>query len=207
MRKGEAMRSMDEVRRGILENQKQIDEAGDKEGQAFPKTDKVFIDNKGKMKTQEEVESGEESSSSELPQDGLKISLTRQAKDRKIVKKKLPENTQWVEQKEKGISGWRYEIINDFNDEFAFFLTYDGAYYQVYCLKPEIDNKMRRGHPDFGGAHDGHIYSNGRLCMGSHYNSGWNSLEGAYAKSVLWSNGISYMLHEPGAKFPYVYNQ
>ena len=51
------------------------------------------------------------------------------------------------------------------------------------------------------GAHAGHLYANGRLCLSQNGGSGQPTLEEAYSKSVLWATGMDVVL--AGYPFPF----
>jgi hypothetical protein len=164
-------------------------------------TDKgVRIDREGQM-TSPTSSTGDRSESTAPDSTFKAFGMTRHSRDQKIINKYLPKNSKPYTTPE-GLNGWIYEIINEYNEQFQLFICFDGAFYQVYCITPEIDEEMRRGSPLFQNAHDGHIFEDARICMGDAYGSGWKDLRGAFTKSVIWSNGISYMLRS-GNPFPF----
>jgi hypothetical protein len=82
-----------------------------------------------------------------------------------------------------GASGWLYPVRSEHGDDFWLFLWFDGAVYQVKVVSPEID---RGGDPEAC-----HLYPGARLCLGAEHHGGMPTLEGAFARSVVWANGFS----------------
>lgn len=82
-----------------------------------------------------------------------------------------------------GTGGWLYPVRTEAGDELRLFLWFDGAAYQVKVVSPEID---RGENPEAC-----HLYPGARLCLGVEHHGGMPTLEGAYARSVLWANGFS----------------
>ncbi len=82
-----------------------------------------------------------------------------------------------------GTSGWLYPVVTEHGDRFQLFLWFDGAAYQVKVVSPGLD---RGDDPEAC-----HLYPGARLCLGSDDAGGMPTLEGAYARSVLWANGFS----------------
>lgn len=78
------------------------------------------------------------------------------------------------------------------------FLYFDGAFYQVYVISPKLEDY-------WSNPHTGHIYPDGRICFGSEFGNGQPTLREAFAKSVLWANGISVARHG-GGQFPFSAN-
>jgi hypothetical protein len=83
----------------------------------------------------------------------------------------------------RGASGWLYPIATEQGDPYHLFLWFDGAYYQVKVVSPEVDGGEN---PETT-----HLLPGGRLCLGADHEGGMPTLEGAYARSVLWANGFS----------------
>jgi hypothetical protein len=80
-----------------------------------------------------------------------------------------------------GTSGWLYPVENTHGDRFRMFLWFDGAAYQVKVVAPSL------GHvPD---PHACHVFPDARLCLGGDPAGGVPTLEGAFARSVLWATG------------------
>jgi len=118
------------------------------------------------------------------------------ASDARYVVTHMPEGTQLAESN--GREGWLYSFTNEFGEPFTMFAYFDAGYYQVLVLEPELEEYWLS-------PHTGHIYSDGLICFGNDYNSGRPTLETAYAKSVLWANGISVALQ--GYDFPWNVDQ
>jgi hypothetical protein len=116
--------------------------------------------------------------------------------DRGVVSQKLPTNTKEVTTSD-GVTGFLYTILTAYKDEFVLFAYFDGAYYQVKVISPEIESRWQT-------PHTGHLYTSGRICFGPSYGGGMPTLEGAFAKSVLWANGLSVALIT--GKFPFSIN-
>ncbi len=117
-------------------------------------------------------------------------------RDRRVVLEKMPGNT--FEATVGGTTGWYYTIVNEFSDQFIFFACYDGSSYQVMLIEPKLEGRL--------GAHESHLYSNGKLCLSDTADNGMPTLEQAYARSVVWSNGVSVILHDSTAFFPFSIN-
>lgn len=92
-----------------------------------------------------------------------------------------------------GTTGWLYRIVADAGDAYVLFLWFDGAVYQVKVVSPEID---RGDDPEAC-----HVYPGARLCLGPDDRGGVPTLEGAYARSVVWANGFS--VWKRTGRFPY----
>jgi hypothetical protein len=82
-----------------------------------------------------------------------------------------------------GTRGWLYPVQSEQGDEFRLFLWFDGAVYQVKVVSPEID---RGDDPEAC-----HLCPGARLCLGADHEGGMPTLDGAYARSVVWANGFS----------------
>lgn len=118
--------------------------------------------------------------------------------EKRIAKTKMPSNTRMITSRE-GIRGWLYSFQTEFLDTYKMFAYFDGSFYQVIVVEPYVEQRFRS-------AHTGHIYSDGRICMGAGMNSGRRTLDDAYAKSVLWANGLSAMIYGNLDRFPFNYN-
>ena len=114
-----------------------------------------------------------------------------------IVRKYMPPGTLSVITDD-GTHGWIYEFNCEFGNHFKMFAYFDGQAYQTMVISPTIEEK-------YSSPHTGHIFSDGRICMGSKYNGGMPTLQQSYAKSVLWANGISAMIFG-NTKFPFSIN-
>ncbi|BDG02954.1 hypothetical protein [Anaeromyxobacter oryzae] len=82
-----------------------------------------------------------------------------------------------------GTSGWLYPVVTEQGDPYQLFLWFDGGAYQVAVVSPEIDPGAD---PEAC-----HLFPGARLCLGNDHGGGMPTLEGAYARSVLWANGFS----------------
>jgi hypothetical protein len=121
----------------------------------------------------------------------LKTGFTRRLRDRAIVEAKLPGSTREVTAD--GARGWRYPVETDLGDRYELFLWFDGSAYQVKVLSPDVEGRC--------GLHACHLFPDGRICLGDDSTGGMPTLDGAYAKSVLWANGFS--AYERTAMFPF----
>jgi hypothetical protein len=108
------------------------------------------------------------------------------AADQNVVSQFLPRNAKRLTTAE-GVTGWGYQIRTELKDDFVLFLYFDGAHYQVKVISPEVEARWKS-------PHTGHIYGDGRICFGHSYNAGMPTLRAAFAKSVLWANGMSVAL-------------
>jgi hypothetical protein len=102
--------------------------------------------------------------------------------DRHIVASKFPSNVREINHN--GTIGWIYSITSELGDPYSLFAYHDGSFYQVLVILPAVAGQY--------GAHDGHLFSDGRICFGD--SGGLPTLEQAYAKSVLWATGFSIFL-------------
>lgn len=91
-----------------------------------------------------------------------------------------------------GTRGWLYPVRSEQGDPFRLFLWFDGAAYQVRLLEPDVDSRLD--------PHACHLLRDGRLCLTAVPGAGADSLETAYARSVVWCNGFSVFLREE--RFP-----
>lgn len=92
-----------------------------------------------------------------------------------------------------GVSGWLYPVVTEQGDGYRLFLWFDGAAYQVKVVEPAVD---RVAEP-----HACHLFPDGRLCLGGDPGGGMPTLEGAFARSVLWANGYGTFLRT--GRFPF----
>lgn len=116
--------------------------------------------------------------------------------DRSEVGKFLPRNTRELTTKE-GTTGFVYSFRTELQDEFTLFAYFDGSNYQVQIVAPAVEQR-------FNSPHTGHVFSNGRICFGNSYGAGMPALREAYAKSVLWANGMSVAIRT--GSFPFSNN-
>jgi hypothetical protein len=113
--------------------------------------------------------------------------------DREIARRYMPDNTREITTEE-GVTGFVYSITTELRDEFTLFAFFDGSNYQVKVVWSELEKR-------FKSLCEVHLYSNGVIDFG---NNDWNgafSLRDAYAKSVLWANGLSIFMRI--GRFPF----
>jgi hypothetical protein len=82
-----------------------------------------------------------------------------------------------------GTTGWLYPVTSEQGDRFRMFLWFDGAAYQVKVAEPVLEAT--------GDPHACHVFPDQRLCLGGDPGGGMPTLEGAFARSVLWATGWS----------------
>ena len=114
----------------------------------------------------------------------------RERRDQRIAEERLPSDTRLVGVD--GVRGWLYPLTSNRGDPFRLFLWFDGAAYQVRLLEPEVDARLD--------PHACHLLRDGRLCLSPVPGAGAETLETAYARSVVWCNGFSVFLREE--RFP-----
>jgi hypothetical protein len=117
--------------------------------------------------------------------------LTRLLRDKAEVEGKLPASTRYLTVD--GVRGWLYPVTTELGDAFRLFLYFDGAGYQVKVVEPDVENRFD--------PHASHLFPDGRICLSEVAGAGAATLEAAYARSVLWCNGMSVFLRED--RFPY----
>lgn len=117
--------------------------------------------------------------------------FTRVLRDKAQVEGKLPPSTRHLTVD--GVRGWLYPISTELGDEFRLFLYFDGAGYQVKVIEPDLEGRFD--------PHASHLLPDGRLCLSEVAGAGAATLEEAYARSVVWCNGMSVFLREE--RFPY----
>jgi len=101
-------------------------------------------------------------------------------RDRAAVELALPASTREV--KVAGVRGFLFPVTSEAGDPYQLFVWFDGSGYQVKVVSPEVEGCD---------AHVCHLFLGARLCLGPGAGGGQATLEGAYAKSVLWANGFS----------------
>jgi hypothetical protein len=101
-------------------------------------------------------------------------------RDRAAVELALPAATREV--KVAGSRGFLFPVTSEAGDAYQLFLWFDGSGYQVKVVSPEVEGCD---------PHVCHLFPGARLCLGSGAGGGQPTLEGAYAKAVLWANGFS----------------
>ena len=111
-------------------------------------------------------------------------------RDRATVEQSLPAATRRVVID--GVRGWVYPVTSEAGDRFQLFAWFDGVTYQVSVVSPDVAG---------ADPHSCHLFPDARICLAPEPGGGMPSLEGAYAKSVLWANGYSEYLRK-GA-FPF----
>ena len=116
--------------------------------------------------------------------------MERDAHDRFAAEGCLPPSTRRVTVA--GTAGWLYGVSNAQGDEFRMFLWFDGSAYQVKVVEPAL------GYAD---PHACHVFPDARLCLGVEEGGGMPTLEGAFARSVLWANGYGAFLRT--GRFPF----
>jgi hypothetical protein len=116
--------------------------------------------------------------------------IARVLRDKALAEAKLPANTRYVNAR--GVRGWLYGVTSAVGDPYKFFLWFDGASYQVRLLEPDVDSRLD--------PHACHLLRDGRLCLSPVPGAGVDTLEEAYARSVVWCNGFSVFLREE--RFP-----
>ena len=152
----------------------------------------VVVDSEGRI-TLGDQPRGKDGPETFIPQETFADSIKN---DRNIVARYLPANTRELVTDE-GIVGFLYSFDTELKDRFTLFAFFDGSNYQVQVVKPEIEEY-------FKDPHTGHLFSDGRICFGVNYSCGMPSLREAYAKSVLWANGMSIALKT--GQFPFSNN-
>jgi hypothetical protein len=111
-------------------------------------------------------------------------------RDHAAVEQSLPSATRAIVVD--GVRGWLYPVITETGDRLQLFLWFDGAAYQVAVANPDVS----RHDP-----HACHLFPHARICLSSDEGGGMPTLEGAYAKSVLWANGFS--VYQRTGTFPF----
>ena len=101
----------------------------------------------------------------------------------RTVANKMPANTRKVS--DGRVEGYVYDIRNDFADTYTLFIYYSDEHrvYRVALVEPRLGGSVD--------AHGGHIWPDGTLCLTKQHGSGYPSMEDSYAKSVLWTLGMS----------------
>lgn len=117
--------------------------------------------------------------------------LARDSRDRLAAEGCLPAKARRVTAE--GTTGWIYPVTSEAGDAFRLFLWFDGAAYQVKVVEPVL---AATADP-----HACHFFQDARLCLGDDAGGGMPSLEGAFARSVLWANG--YSVWRRTGRFPF----
>jgi hypothetical protein len=116
--------------------------------------------------------------------------------EQEVVNQKFPTGTTLLTSDE-GVSGWLYEVTCELGTTYTFWTYRDDVdgFYKTKVLEPKIENF-------WSDSHAGHIYvTGGRVCLDTRYNNGALTLEGAYARTVLWATGFS--IAKSGRQFPF----
>lgn len=180
--------SLDKLRETILANQGK--------GVANPSkpSEAIVVDNQGRINLASNLSSEEKQGGSVVQQD---VFHGRYENELASAKRCMPQNTKHLNID--GFEGWSYQFSCELGQPYEMFAYFDGSYYQVTVLIPEVEEKYQS-------AHTGHIFKDGNICFGANYNSGRPTLVEAYAKSVLWATGFSYMILSGDATFPFSIN-
>lgn len=167
--------NLDELRRRVLENQRQ--------GNGLPqrRDQKIYVTPTGQLAFGEQVPPGQEGVLAEVPQ-GTFASSAREAAEMHTARTKMPATTR--RERVGSTGGYLYDIRSEFGDDFTMFAYYDGDEYQVQVVFPRIEGVY--------GIHDAHLWPDGRICFGD--GEPLTTLEQAYAKSVLWATGFSSLV-------------
>ena len=158
------------------------------------KSKQVFVDRTGGVKFGDEVSPTEARNLSRVQQDVFADRLSDEAR---AAETKMPAGTKRIKSRD-GTEGWLYGFKCAYGRFYKMFGYWDGSAYQVLVLEPALESKWKS-------VHSGHLYSNGSICFGSSSSGGRPTLESAYAKSVVWANGMSTALAT--GTFPFNYNQ
>lgn len=185
--------SLDQLRDIILRNQQQGD------SRPAPPEKQAVVTADGTITTGDKLRPEDRDRASVVPQHVFATS--RAAQEAEIVRSRLPAGTSRIDHE--GTCGWAYSVTPQFPAQdgtyprFLFFTWHDGDYYQVVCLQPALEKEWKS-------PHTGHIYSDGRLCLGTGCNGGAPTLDEAFSRSVLWATGI--MVARRTGQFPFSIN-
>jgi hypothetical protein len=178
---------LNKLREKILDNQR--------DGKSLPaeQQDKVHVGREGEIVEGDSTDSQESRKLSEVHQGTF---YSRHEREREIVSEKLPHNTEYRIVGE--VDGWLYSFNDEFGERYQMFAYYDSDTdrYQVKVVFPEVEGEYN--------PHNGHLYSDGRICFKKGGGSGMRTLEKAYAKSVLWASGFTFFQEE--GTFPFSIN-
>lgn len=117
------------------------------------------------------------------------------AAEARVARTQLPVGT--YQQTVGRTTGWVYTFFNEFADQYTFFTYYSTQHqqYRTMLVAPNLNGLF--------GEHQAHLYSDGTVCLSP--NVGVATLDGSYARAVLWSNGVSVVRR--GGEFPFTYDQ
>jgi hypothetical protein len=116
--------------------------------------------------------------------------LTRGGRDRAFAAARMPRATREVAVE--GLRGWLYPVTSAAGDRYELFAWFDGSAYQVRVVSPDV-----WGRTDL---HACHLFRDARICLGTGVGGGMATLEGAYARSVVWADGFS--VYRRSGRFP-----
>lgn len=122
--------------------------------------------------------------------------MDRLDRDRQVAREKLPTGT--VEMDFDGVPCFLYQVTCEMGNRYVMCLYFEGRHYQVKVVEPNLEGHF--------GVHGSHLYSDGKLCLSEVTNAGVDSMEQAFARSVLWANGFSVMLAS-GEKHEFPWNK
>ncbi|MBS1816989.1 MAG: hypothetical protein JSU08_03580 [Acidobacteria bacterium] len=98
-----------------------------------------------------------------------------------------------------GFEVFTYSVETSLGIKFVLAAYFDGSNYQVQLVEPELENEWKS-------PHRAHIFSSdGRLCLSNSHGGGQPTLRRAFAKSVVWAEGVAAML-AGSPVFPYSIN-
>ncbi len=137
-------------------------QAGGNEAQADPKN-QIQVDNRGEV-----ILGGQADPTRSASVQGDTFYWRDLAAEARTVANKMPANTR-----------------NDFAHTYTLFIYYSDEHrvYRVALVEPRLGGSVD--------AHGGHIWPDGTLCLTKQHGSGYPSMEDSYAKSVLWTLGMS----------------
>ncbi|GAB2620200.1 hypothetical protein Aab01nite_34490 [Paractinoplanes abujensis] len=117
------------------------------------------------------------------------------ADDYRIARTQLPHGT--YQHTVGRTTGWVYSFSNEFADQYTFFTYYSTQHgqYRTMLVAPNLNGLF--------GEHQAHLYADGTACLSP--TVGMPTLDGSYARAVLWSNGVSVVRR--GGEFPFTYDQ
>ena len=163
---------LNELQRAILAQQ-----TGGSEAQADPKNH-VQVDNRGEV-----ILGGQADPTRSASVQGDTFYWRDLAAEARTVANKMPANTRKVS--DGRVEGYMYDIRNNFADTYTLFIYYseEHSVYRVALVEPRLGGSVD--------VHGGHLWPDGTLCLTKQNGSGYPSMEDSYAKSVLWTLGMS----------------
>ena len=177
---------LNRLRATILENQK--------EGAALPVAQqrKIVVDREGRIAVGGDARDVT-GPVTEVVQDTFHAAGSRAVEEARVY---LPAATRFdvVD----GFEVFTYTVSTNFGTPVVLSAYFDGSNYQVKLVSPELEHAWMN-------PHIGHIFEDGRLCLSTDHGGGQPTLRQAFAKSVVWAEGVAAML--AGAPvFPYSMN-